>query len=426
MTETPPSAPEAPASPRHGPLQGVRVLDLTTVVMGPAATQILGDLGADVIKVEAPEGDSMRRVGPFRHAGMGPLYLQANRNKRSIVLDLKQAADRELLLELAGSVDVLVSNIRPQAMARLGLAPETLCARHPRLVYASAVGFGAGGPEAGRAVYDDLIQAVGGVAGLFQAIDGAPRYAPINVADRVVGLHLVIAILAALQHRHATGEGQVVEVTMAETMAQFVLADHGGGGVFVPPIGAMGYQRLKSRFRGPYPTSDGHLAIVVYTDAQWRVFLGLVGQPDLMQRDERFRDQQARTQHAEAVGQFLGEALRERDTAQWIELLQQADIPCARVNRLEDLFDDPHLRAVGLFEEREHPTEGRLKVARFPLRFARSPATIRRLAPNLGEHGAEIRRELAERRAAGAGAGAAPPAAADPATPESTPADKDA
>jgi hypothetical protein len=210
MTETPPSAPEAPASPRHGPLQGVRVLDLTTVVMGPAATQILGDLGADVIKVEAPEGDSMRRVGPFRHAGMGPLYLQANRNKRSIVLDLKQAADRELLLELAGSVDVLVSNIRPQAMARLGLAPETLCARHPRLVYASAVGFGAGGPEAGRAVYDDLIQAVGGVAGLFQAIDGAPRYAPINVADRVVGLHLVIAILAALQHRHATGEGQVV------------------------------------------------------------------------------------------------------------------------------------------------------------------------------------------------------------------------
>ena len=403
MTSSPDRRDGSAGGERHGPLHGVRVLDLTTVVMGPAATQIMGDLGADVIKVEAPEGDSMRRVGPFRHAGMGPLFLQANRNKRSIVLDLKQADDRLVLLELAGSVDVLVSNIRPQALERLGLGPAALAQSHPRLIYAAAVGYGAGGPEAGRAVYDDLIQAAGGVAGLFEAIDGQPRYAPINVADRVVGLHLVIAILAALQHRHATGEGQFVEVPMAETMAQFVLADHMGGGAFVPPLGEMGYRRLKSRFRGPYPTRDGHLAIVVYTDAQWRVFSRLIGDPGLMERDPRFRDQESRTQHADAMGQFLGEALRGRDTAQWVALLQQADIPCARVNRLEDLFDDPQFSAVGLFEEHEHPTEGRLKVARFPLRFSRSPATIRRLAPNLGEHGQEIRRELAARRHAPSG-----------------------
>lgn len=403
--DAPPATPDHAAlgAQRHGPLHGLQVLDLTTVVMGPAATQILGDLGADVIKVESPQGDSLRRIGPFRSPGMGPMFLQANRNKRSIVLDLKRDDDRGTLLELAAQADVLVSNIRPQAMERLGLGPQSLSAHHPRLIVASAVGFESGGPASGKAVYDDLIQSVSGLTGLFQAIDDQPRYAPINVADRVVGLHLVIAILAALQHRQATGEGQFVEVPMAETMAQFVLADHMGGAAFVPALGPMGYQRLHSRFRGPYPTSDGHIAVVVYTDAHWRAFSQLIGRPGLMHEDERFRDQDARTRHAEDVGRFLGEAMQGRSTAQWMSLLEEADIPCAPVNRLEDLFNDPQFQAVRLFDEQDHPTEGRVKTSRFPMRFSRSPATIRRLAPRLGEHGEDIRREMLERRSSAPG-----------------------
>ena len=221
------------AEAAYGPLAGVRVLDLTTVVMGPFATQILGDLGADVIKIEQPSGDSMRRVGPFRHHGMGPMYLQANRNKRSVVLDLKSERDRDVLLDLAQETDVFVSNVRPQAMARLGLGYETLAARNPEIIYCGAVGYGSDGPNAGKAVYDDLTQAGAGIAGLFASVDGAPRYAPVNICDRVVGLYLAIAIVSALHHRARTGEGQQIEVPMLETMAQFVLADHMGGGAFV-------------------------------------------------------------------------------------------------------------------------------------------------------------------------------------------------
>ena len=383
----------------QGPLDGVRVLDMTTVLMGPSATQILGDLGADVIKVESPGGDSMRAIGPFRHPRMGPLYLQANRNKRSIVLDLKLAEDRRTLVELAGAVDVLVTNVRPQAMRRLGLDYPGLSAVNPALVYCAAVGYGDGGPNAGQAVYDDLMQAAAGIAGLFEQVDGRPRYAPVNLCDRVVGLYLVIAVQAALRHRERTGEGQEVEVPMLETMAQFVLADHMGGGAFVPPIGEMGYKRLKSRQRGPYPTRDGYLSIVVYTDAHWRAFSRLIGHEDLVATDARFASQEARTQNAEFVGAFLAEQLPTRSTAEWLRLLAEVDIPASPVNRVEDLFDDPQLRATGLFEEREHPTEGMLKVARFPVRFGASPATIRRLAPNLGEHGDEIRAELARRGA---------------------------
>lgn len=385
----------ATAGPRHGPLHGVRVLDLTTVVMGPSATQMLGDLGADVIKVEAPGGDSMRHVGPFKAPAMGPLYLQANRNKRSVVLDLKSEAGLAALMAMLPRIDVLVFNVRPQAMERLGLGHAAVAAVNPRIVYVGAVGYGSGGPDAGKAVYDDLMQAASGIAGLFARVDGAPRYAPINVCDRIVGLHVVIAVLAALQHRQATGEGQSVEVPMFETMAQFALGDHIGGAATVPPIGPMGYRRLLSRVRGPYPTADGHLAIVVYTDKHWRAFSGLVGRPDLMQADPRFATLETRTQHAEEMGRFLAEHLPMRGTQEWISLLEKADIPCSPVNDIEDLFADPHLQAVGLFEEHAHPALGPMKVARFPIGFSRSPATIRRLAPLLGEHTEEVLEETA-------------------------------
>lgn len=380
-----------------GPLAGVKVLDLTTVVMGPAATQILGDLGADVIKVENPGGDTMRAIGPFRHEGMGPLFLQSNRNKRSVLLDLKSAEGRAALLELAARTDVLVSNIRPQALQRLGLTYEALQSVNPKMIFCTAVGYGTDGPEAGKAVYDDLMQAASGIAGLFRAVDGAPRYAPVNLCDRVVGLYLVIAILGALHHRHATGEGQAVEVPMFETMAQFVLGDHMGGAAFQPSMGAMGYKRLLSRVRGPYATKDGHLSLVVYTNTHWRAFSALVGVPDLLDTDPRFLNQETRTQYAEDMGRFIADHMPARTNAEWCELLTRADIPVSPVNAIEDLFDDPHLKAVGLFQQMEHPTEGLLNVTRFPIRFSQTPATIRRLAPNLGEHTEEVLRELGVR-----------------------------
>jgi crotonobetainyl-CoA:carnitine CoA-transferase CaiB-like acyl-CoA transferase len=376
--------------PGSGPLRGVRVLDLTTVVMGPSATQLLGDWGADVVKVESHAGDTMRWIGPWRHAGMGPMFLAGNRNKRSVVLDLKTAEGKAAVLALAAKADVLVSNVRPQGLARLGLDYEGVRASNPGIIYCAAVGYGSGGPDAGKAVYDDLMQAASGVAALFGRVDGAPRYAPINMCDRVVGLYVANAITAALYSRSVTGAGQFVEVPMFETMAQFVLADHIGGGAFVPPEGGMGYQRLLSRTRGPYPTKDGHLAIVVYSDKHWRAFGALVGEPDIVDTDDRFRSQQSRTTYAEDVGRFLAEHLPQRTNREWLEVLARVDIPACPVNAVEDLYTDPHLAAVGFFEEMEHPTEGMLKVSRPSVRFSGTPAGVRRLAPNLGEHNAEV------------------------------------
>ena len=332
----------------------------------------------------------MRWIGPFRNDGMGPMYLQANRNKRSVVLDLKSSDDRAALLELAKDADVFVYNVRPQAMARLGLGYDAVSAVNPKIIYCGAVGYGSGGPDAGKAVYDDLMQAGAGIAGLFAAVDGAPRYAPVNICDRVVGLYLTIAITSALHHLARTGEGQQIEVPMLETMAQFVLADHMGGGAFVPPEGSMGYKRLLSRTRGPYPTRDGYLAIVVYTDKHWRAFSRMVGKPDLLDSDPRFRNQETRTQNAEDMGNFLAEYLPTKTTREWLEVLKEADIPASAVNKIDELFEDPHLKAVNFFSEMDHPTEGRLKVARFPVAFSKTPASIGRLAPNLGEHTKEI------------------------------------
>jgi crotonobetainyl-CoA:carnitine CoA-transferase CaiB-like acyl-CoA transferase len=321
---------------------------------------------------------------------MGPLFLQANRNKRGIVLDLKTPRGKADALALAEKADVLVSNVRPQGLQRLGLDYENIRARNPAIIYCAAVGYGSGGPDSGKAVYDDLMQAASGISGLFRVVDGAPRYAPVNICDRVVGLYVVNAITAALYHRERTGEGQVIEVPMFETMAQFVLADHMGGGAFVPPEGAMGYKRLLSRTRGPYATADGHLSLVVYTDKHWRAFTALVGCPTLLDDDPRFASQESRTQNAEEVGKFLAGHLGARTNRDWLDTLHGVDIPACPVNSVEDLLTDPHLNAVGFFEDIAHPTEGMVKTARFPVRFGLSPASVRRLAPNLGEHNDEI------------------------------------
>ena len=375
----------APALAVGGPLAGVRVLDLTTVVMGPSATRLLAELGADVVKIEAPEGDSLRRIGPWRNPGMGPLHLQANRGKRGVVLDLKTEAGRAAALALAGLADVFVSNIRPVALARLGLDAASVLPTLPGLIHCTAVGYGSDGPNAGQPVYDDLMQAASGISGLFAAVDGAPRYAPVNLCDRVVGLYLANAILAALVYRGRTGMGQAIEVPMFETMAGFVLADHLGGAAFDPPLGNMGYQRLLSRARGPYATADGgHLAVVVYTDRHWRDFSAAIGRPELMGQDARFASQASRTIHAEAVGRFLAETFSTRDSAAWLALLRRLDIPACTVNTLETLRTDPHLAAVGFFEASSHPTEGALTATRFPVRFSATPIAPAAPAPALG------------------------------------------
>jgi crotonobetainyl-CoA:carnitine CoA-transferase CaiB-like acyl-CoA transferase len=376
-----------------GALAGVRVLDLTTVVMGPYATQILGDMGADVIKVEPPAGDVLRHVAAARHRGMGANFLNYNRNKRSLVLDLKQEAARTALKRLVAKADVLVHTMRPAAMARLGLGPAELVALNPRLVYAAAFGFGEGGRYAGRPAYDDLMQGASGLAALMaQAGDGTPRYVPSTLGDRTVGLHLANAILAALYARERTGQGQAIEVPMFETFAEFVLADHLGGLTFDPPVGGSGYGRLLSPDRRPYATKDGYVCALVYNDKQWRSFFGAIGRPELID-DPRFADQTRRDAHIDEVYAFLAETLRTRGTAEWLALLDKADIPAVPLHTIETLLADPHLADVGVLGWAEHPSEGRVRVMQPPGSWSRTPPEIRRLAPRLGEHSEEILRE---------------------------------
>ena len=381
-----------------GPLAGIRVIDLTSVVMGPSSTQILGDLGADIIKVEHPDGDNTRWIGPARHEGMGALFMQNNRNKRSVVLDLKTTEGRERLLELVKTADVFVYNIRPQAVARLGLDYAAVAAANPGIIYAAAVAYGRDGPEAGRPVYDDIVQSAAGISDLFRRVDGAPRNAPVNLCDRVTGLYLTISVMGALYHRALTGEGQEIEVPMMETMTQFVLGDHMAGGLFQPPIGEMGYMRLLNRFRGPYPTRDGYICIVVYTDKQWRAFCDLVGDPGMIDRDPDFATQTLRTKNAELAGAYIKKYMPSRTTAEWLEFCREHDLPASPVNAIDELFDVPHLKAVNMFSEMEHPSEGTIKVVRFPANFSRTPPSVRRLAPQLGEHTDEVLAEIAEER----------------------------
>jgi crotonobetainyl-CoA:carnitine CoA-transferase CaiB-like acyl-CoA transferase len=376
-----------------GPLEGIRILDLTSVVMGPFATQLLADLGADVIKVEPPEGDNTRHLAPMRHAGMGAMFLHMNRNKRSLVLDLKQPAGRAALLRLAERTDVMVYNTRPQAMARLRLAYADVQAVNPRIVYVGAFGFDQSGPYAARPAYDDLIQ--GAIAFpwlMMQSGSDAPRYVPATVCDRIVGQACANAVLAALLHRNRTGVGQAVDVPMFETMAQFVLGDHLGGRSFDPPLGDAGYARVLARFRTPYATLDGHLCVLIYNDRQWRRFFEAIGRSELMD-DARFATHSDRARHIDEIYRFVAAEMRLRTSSAWERLLTEADIPWMRMNSLDELIDDPHLAATGFFRVSEHPSEGTLRTMAVPARFSASTPELRRHAPRFGEHSAELLRE---------------------------------
>ena len=376
-----------------GPLHGVRVLDLTTVVMGPYATQILADFGADVIKVEPLEGDVIRQAWPFRNPGMGAIFLNVNRNKRSVALDLKRDAAREACLALAKKADVLVYNIRPQAMARLKLGYDEVRAVNPKIIYVGCFGYSQRGPYAAKAAYDDLIQGASGLPWLLQK-QGAPepRYAPMIVADRSVGQQVASAVSAALYAREKTGVGQRVDVPMWEHLLQIVLSDHLGGYTFEPKQGEAGYIRILSPDRRPYQTRDGYVCALIYNDKQWKAFFDIIGKPEMLAQPE-FTTQEARSKNYDVAYAMVADEMKKRSTQWWLDALERGDIPVQRMNNLDDIVDDPHLNAIGYLQTVEHPSEGRIKVLAVPSEWSESKPEYRRHAPRLGEHTREVLRE---------------------------------
>ena len=378
-----------------GPLQGLRVLDLTSVLMGPYATQLMADMGADVVKIEPPAGDTVRDIGPMRNPGMGHIFLHVNRNKRSLVLDLKQPDGLAAFYRLAETADVVIYNIRPQAMRRLGIDYERLQALNPRIIYAGLYGYSEAGPYAGRPAYDDLIQGAAAVPSIMSMASGdEPRYVPLTLADRTVGLMASNTILAALVSRAQTGVGQQIEIPMFETMVQYVLSDHLGGETFLPAEGWSGYPRLLVKERRPYQTLDGYLCVLIYNDKQWASFLALIGHPDWFTQDPRFASIGVRTQHINDLYRMVGQAIATRTTQEWKGLLDGADIPCMPLHNIDSLTKDPHLEAVGMIRQVMHPTEGSMRQIGVPVRLSGTPVLDeQKPAPQLGQHSGEILRE---------------------------------
>ncbi len=395
------------AAEATGPLRGVRVLDMTSVVFGAYATQILGDLGADVIKVEFPGGrrggggDIMRWAGHGQPGGpedLGPIYMTINRNKRSLLIDLREERSQRAMRRLIKTCDVFAVSVRYEGLKRLGLDYDGVKATRPDVIYVHGAGYGADGPYAGEPAYDDLIQSASGLADLLPRVDGdpTPRLLPSLVADKVSGLFMAQAVCAALFHRQRTGEGQFVEVPMLECVTSFNLAEHLYGHVYDPPTGPWGYTRVANPQRKPFPTKDGYIGLLPYTDQQWDQFFEVAGWGETFGKDPRFSDYRARTAHIRELYALVEEVTRTRTTAEWLALLKPLSIPVVRTNRLDELADDPHINAVGLFERYRHPKAGDYLSLRPPVRYSATPANIRHHPPRLGEHTAEILAEVEE------------------------------
>ncbi|MBS38038.1 MAG: CoA transferase [Thiotrichales bacterium] len=372
-----------------GPLDGIRVIDLTTVLLGPFATQILGDMGADVIKVEAPSGDPMRGLGPKRSDGMGPVFLNSNRNKRSLVLDLKADKGRDAMLKLVETADVFFHNMRPRGVRSLGLAYDDVRQVNPRLIYCGAYGYREDGPYGHKPAYDDMIQAASGLAMLQAEVSDRPAYVANVICDKIVAMTAASAVSMALFHRERNGVGQNLQVPMFETMVNFLLPEHWMGMTFEPPLGPPGYERVLSQSRRPYKTKDGYVAALPYSDRQWEAFFRLVDREELLQ-DARFSTLDERVNHIEDLYGELADILATRDTAEWMELLDEAQIPVMAVNSIDDLASDPHLVETGFWNMIEHPTEGALRLPGIPVDFSESPGEVRLPPPRLGEHTAEV------------------------------------
>lgn len=378
-----------------GPLAGLKVIDLTAVLMGPSTTQMLADLGADVIKVESVEGDAVRKIGPHGDEKMGPLYLGLNRNKRSIVLDLKDPDGREAFLRLIKDADVLTTNVRPKGIERLRLTYEDLVQINPRLVYVSLVGFSQRGRYARSPAFDDLIQAAAALPWVVAAnSDGKPRYVPVNIADRTVGYYAFGVVLAALYSRDRTGKGQRVDVPMFETMVPYVLGDHLYGQKFIPSQGEFGYPRILARSRTPFRTKDAWVCCAIYHDHHWKAFLEVIGKSDMWDTDPRLATMTTRTAHSEELSAFVSEQMLQRTAAEWQKALEKADIPVFPMNTPESLLEDPHLQDIQFFSEAEHPVVGTIREMGVPSEWHGTPPSNYRFPPTLGEHSRQILEEL--------------------------------
>jgi crotonobetainyl-CoA:carnitine CoA-transferase CaiB-like acyl-CoA transferase len=375
-----------------GPLSGVKVIDLTSIVLGPYATQMLGDLGADVIKVESPRGDDTRWIGPSRTTGMGSYFANLNRNKRSVVLDLKRPEAKQALLRLIDGADVFVHNMRRSAARRLGVDYATLAARNPRLIHASASGFRKGSAMEDAPAFDDLIQGISGLASLNAGPDGAPHYVPTVLVDKLTGHMLASMIGMALFHRARTGQGQEIHVPMMETTLAFLLVEHLWWATLDQKERGLGYPRMLTPHRRPYPTKDGFISVIASSDAQYARLFAALGQAELIE-DPRFGTIAARARNVDAVLAVLTEGLKTRTTEAWLTILTAADIPCGNANTLEDLFADEYLRTTGFFQQAAHPTEGSVLLPAFAADFSATPPSVRRLWPTLGEHTREVLRE---------------------------------
>lgn len=365
-----------------GPLQGLRIVDLTTVVLGPYATRILADLGADVIKVETPAGDQTRYYKPLKHEGMAGYFINLNRNKRSISVDLKTAQGMAILKRLIGGADAFIHNMRQQAAERLGLGYEAVRSIRPDIVYCGAVGFGTAGPYSGRAAYDDVIQAASGLAGLHAAVHGEPAYAPTVLCDKITGQTVAYAVMAALLQQVRGGGGQAVEVPMLETSAEFALVEHLHAATFEPPIGEIGFKRVLSKNRKPFRTADGYMCILPYSDSNWADFFRFTGRTELLD-DARFRALADRVQHIDFLYSVVEQEAPRFTNAQWQAFCDRVSMPCMPVKSLDEVLHDEHLAAVGMFSVQQHPTEGAYRVVRSPVQFA-APFQVRHHAPRLG------------------------------------------
>ncbi len=375
------------------PLTGVRVLDLTTTLYGPCATQFLGDFGADVIKIESPQGDPVRHVGPSKSDGMAAIFLGANRNKRSVVLDLKRDKAKEALWSMTESAQMFVHNMRPQKLANLGFSPDAVLDRCPTIIYGGLHGYREDGPYARRPAYDDVIQGESGTCGLFAERDGAPAFAPTVLADKSAALMAVSGLIAAYVKRLRTGKGVYMECTMFEGLVSYNLIEHHYGAVFEPPVGKPGYPRALSRQRRPHPTRDGYLCLLAYTDPQWLSFWSLAGTPEVAD-DPRFATIGDRVNNIDALYAAAGAVIATRKTSEWLQLFEQAQIPAGAVNSLQEVLDDPHLNEVGFFRPFTHPTEGEMTIPDTAYQFDRESLPIRHPQPHLGEHGRDVLAEL--------------------------------
>ena len=375
------------------PLEGVKVLDLTTVIMGPFTTQVLGDFGADIIKIEDPDGDMTRDIGPSKTSKMSSMFLGVNRNKRSLVLNLKKPEAKVALWKLIEGADIIVHNIRPQKIAALGFDPDTVLSKNPKIIYVGLHGYREDGPYGGLPAFDDVIQGQSGIAGAFETRDGKASLVPTVMADKSVGLMASTGLLAAYIQRLKTGKGSYLEVSMFEGMVGYTLIEHHYGATFVPPLDQIGYPRALSSNRKPYKSADGYICILPYTNQQWINFFKIIKRPELL-KDKRYSSVKERSKDINFLYEIVGQSIINKTNKEWTELLKKYEIPHGIVNRLEDLKDDPHLKELNFFRSYNHPTEGALEVPDSAFRFNRESLPIRRHQPKLGEHSSDILKEV--------------------------------